>query len=127
MFRHLRGLRAQLLLWMILPLAVALIVLSLAGVVRHRQAMTTLVEERDKGLVVAQANQLAREIDRRAARLMQIALDLAEDDAALPNVVGSWENDFPAGLALVDEQARVLTSFGQAANWDGGTGADALR
>lgn len=56
--RLLRGVRAQLLLWTILPLAVVLIVLSLAGIARHRQAMTRLVEDRDRGITVAEANRL---------------------------------------------------------------------
>ena len=47
--RLLRGFRAQLLLWTILPLAVVLVALSLAGVTRHRQVMTRMVEDRDRG------------------------------------------------------------------------------
>src|SRR5512146_1816359 len=71
--RRLRGLRVQLLLWTILPLAVALIVLSLAGVFRHRQAMQQLVESRDRGLVLAESNSLARAIERRSALLSSSA------------------------------------------------------
>jgi hypothetical protein len=60
--RFLRGLRAQLLLWTILPLAIMLVALSLVGIARHRQAMTSLVEERDRGLTTAEANRLGREV-----------------------------------------------------------------
>ena len=56
-------------LWTILPLAIVLIALSLAGVTRHRQAMTRLVEDRDRGLATAEANRLGREIAQRTASL----------------------------------------------------------
>ena len=56
LLRRLRGLRAQLLLWMILPLAAALIVFSVAGITRHRQAMTDLVMDRDRSLTLASAD-----------------------------------------------------------------------
>src|SRR5512138_1733833 len=71
--RRLRGLRVQLLLWTILPLAMALIVLSLAGVFRHRQAMQQLVESRDQGLVLAEANSLGRAVERRSGLLSSAA------------------------------------------------------
>ena len=74
--RLLRGLRAQLLLWTILPLAVVLIVLSLAGVTRHRQAMTRLVEDRDRGVAAAEANRLGREIAQQVAVLARLAATL---------------------------------------------------
>ena len=74
--RLLRGLRAQLLLWTILPLAVVLVVLSLAGVARHRQAMTRLVEDRDRGLTTAEANRLGREIAQQIASLTRLAATL---------------------------------------------------
>ena len=73
MLRRLRGLRAQLLLWTIVPLAVVLIILSLVGVTRHRQAMSQLVEDRNRGLALAEANRLGREIDGRAALLLRRA------------------------------------------------------
>ena len=75
MLRRLRGLRAQLLLWTIVPLAVVLIILSLVGVTRHRQAMSQLVEDRNRGLALAEANRLGREIDGRAALLLRRATD----------------------------------------------------
>ena len=59
MLRRLRGLRAQLLLWTIVPLAVVLIILSLVGITRHRQAMSQLVEDRNRGLALAEANRWA--------------------------------------------------------------------
>ncbi len=71
--RRLRGLRVQLLLWTIFPLAIALTVLSLAGVFRHRQAMQQLVESRDRGLVLAEANSLGRAVERRSALLASAA------------------------------------------------------
>src|SRR5512136_1325027 len=74
--RLLRGLRAQLLLWTILPLAVVLVVLSLAGIARHRQVMTQLVQDRDRGVTVAEANRLGREIAQQVAVLTRLAATL---------------------------------------------------
>ena len=81
--RRLRGLRAQLLLWTIVPLAVVLIILSLVGITRHRLAMTQLVEDRNRGLALAEANRLGREIDGRAALLLRRVTERDSiDDAA---------------------------------------------
>ena len=111
----------QLLLWTILPLGVALIVLSFAGVFRHRQVMRHMVEDRDQSLVLAEANSLARAIERRTTLLTGAAGAL---DPASPNVpdlerlmtlAGIGPDD---GLALFDAQGRVtVQSPGGPTGW----------
>ncbi len=110
--RRLRGLRVQLLLWTILPLALVLIVLSLVSISRHRQAMTQLVEDRDRGLALAEANRLAREIDNRAAALSQSAA--ATDLPPLPPDLLEF---FPSGLALLKGDGRVVERLGVDHGW----------
>lgn len=125
--RQLRGLRVQFLLWMILPLAVVLIILSFASITRHRQAMTQLVEDRNKGLALAVANRLAREVEGRSARLAQAAagVDLAEA-AALEELAARLAQEFPAGLALLDAQGQVIAASPAAQAWAGSQEARVL-
>lgn len=130
--RRLRGLRAQLLLWTILPLAAVLVVLSLAGILRHRQAMTQLVKERDQGLALAEAGRLGREVERRISLLARAAAtpDLqraAPPDAALiANLFAGLAESYTGGLALLDGDGAVLAASPQAAAWAGRPLARAL-
>jgi signal transduction histidine kinase len=122
--RHLRGLRVQLLLWTILPLSIALIVLSFAGVFRHRQTMQHMVEDRDRGLVLAEANSVARSIERRAAQLATAAGTLnptpnlspgPNDMERLTTLLGP---DFGGALALVDTRNQALfIPAGEPGSW----------
>ena len=114
MLRQLRGLRVQLLLWTILPLAVVLVILSVAGVARHRQVMTQLVQDRDRGLTLAEANRLGREIDRRAALLARAAASL--DNERMVGQDAGLLDAYAGGLALLDASSQTLAST-EAAPW----------
>jgi signal transduction histidine kinase len=117
--RLLRGLRAQLLLWTILPLAVVLVALSLAGVTRHRQAMTRLVEDRDRGLAAAEANRLGREIAQQTASLTRLAASLPA--VTTPSIASSLLEDSTGGhrggLALLDARGALLAASPAAGAW----------
>lgn len=116
--RQLRGLRVQLLLWTIFPLTVVLIALSLFSISRHREAMTQLVEDRNRGLTLGEANRLSREIDSRAGALAQAAA--AVSGAARPGVQDfplSLAQQFPSGLSLMDKTGVVLDSTGIDHRW----------
>ena len=117
--RLLRGLRAQLLLWTILPLAAVLIVLSLAGVTRHRQAMTRLVEDRDRGVAAAEANRLGREIAQQVAVLARLAATLpaAELPATLSDQPLDAIGSFTGGLAWLDDQGALVAASPAATAW----------
>jgi hypothetical protein len=119
MLRRLRGLRAQLLLWTIVPLAVVLIILSLVGITRHRQAMSQLVEDRNRGLALAEANRLGREIDGRAALLLRRATD--HDDiaqgAGLTALADDLQDAYSDGLALFDAAGRPIAISDAAHSW----------
>lgn len=117
--RLVRGLRVQLLLWTILPLALVLVVLSVAGVTRHREAMTHLVEERDRGLATAEANRLGREITQQTAVLARLAAALPTGrtpdttSSLLEDMAGSARGD----LALLDAQGSLLGASPAATAW----------
>jgi signal transduction histidine kinase len=124
--RFLHGLPAQLLLWTILPLAVVLVALSLAGVTRHRQSMTRLVEDRDRGLATAEANRLGREIAQQTAALSRLAAEL---DAPLnPSSVTylAEQTDWSGGLALLDAKGARLAASPTATDWAGSDSASIL-
>ncbi len=106
--RRLRGLRVQLLLWTILPLAVVLIALSLASITRHRQAMTQLATDRDRGLTLAEANRLAHEIETKTAQLTRAAADGRLTQAGLGELAAGLQDSYPAGLALLDAAGRPV-------------------
>jgi signal transduction histidine kinase len=124
----LRGLPAQLLLWTILPLAVLLVALSLAGVTRHRQAMTRLVEDRDRGLTVAEANRLGREIAQQTASLVRLAATLPPVAApsAAPSLLKDQAGAGHGGLALLDARGALLAESLAAVDWAAGDTAAIL-
>ncbi len=66
LWQTLRSLRAQLLLWAILPLTLALIAVAFTGVYSHEQSMRHMVEERDLLLARAYAQQVAEELAAHA-------------------------------------------------------------
>ena len=113
MLRRLRGLRAQLLLWTIVPLAVVLIILSLVGITRHRQAMSQLVEDRNRGLALAEANRLGREIDGRAALLLRRATERGDiaHAAGLTALAADLQEAYSDGLALFDADGRPIAAL----------------
>ncbi|HEX9117124.1 MAG TPA: histidine kinase [Anaerolineae bacterium] len=117
-FRKLRGLRVQLLLWTILPLAIVLILLSFVGVYRHRQAMQQLVEQRDRGLVLASATMVASTVQSESALLATAAgmIPATADVALAPSgierehLIARLGDHYAQGLALFDGsgQAQAL-------------------
>ena len=114
--RRLRGLRVQLLLWTILPLAVVLVILSLAGITRHRQAMNQLVEDRNRGLASAEASRLAREIDGRAALLARRAAQAGAPDD-LNRLAADLQEAYAGGLAVLDGSGQLVAASGASAGW----------
>jgi hypothetical protein len=112
--RRLRGLSVQLLLWIILPLGIVLIVLSLLSITRHRDAMSQLIEDRNRGLALGEANRLAREIDARAAGLAEAG---ESAPASLSDLPPDLFARFTSGLALVSETGEVLDASGVLHPW----------
>ena len=67
----LRSLRAQLLLWVALPVAIAIFALSLSELRSHEQAMQHLLQERADNLVQAAAALVAMRLDDQRDLLLQ--------------------------------------------------------
>jgi len=125
--RALRGLRAQLMLWTILPLSLVLILISLAGVTRHRQAMTQLIEDRDRGLVTAEANRLGRDIVQRTSDISRIGAAVPSDTSILELVAFLDQADADdLGLALLDKNGELKGASPAAAPWASSQSAPVL-
>jgi len=69
----LRGLKAQIVLWTVLPLTLVLIGVAFTGVYSHERTMRVLVAERDRAVVLAAAGQVRDLVERRALALQAIA------------------------------------------------------
>ena len=106
-----------------MPLTVALVVLSLAGVFQHRRDMLQLVEQRDLSLAIAEATSVAQQVERRAVPLHSLAgqPDLQGDAAGLPAVLDRLYRPlaimYPAGLAVYGTDGSLLAASGQDADW----------
>lgn len=111
---RLRGLRVQLILWIIFPLAAVLIALSLWSITQHREAMTQLVEDRNRGLALGEANRLGREVEARAAVLAQAA---NANPASVSDLPPDLFARFPSGVALMSADGRVLDASGMGHGW----------
>lgn len=112
--RRLRGLRVQLLLWVIFPLAAVLIALSFWSITRHRVAMTQLVEDRNRGIALGEANRLAREVDARATALVQAGNGAPSSVSDLPADLFAR---FSSGVALISADGVVLDASGIGHAW----------
>ncbi len=111
----LRGLRIQILLWVILPFILLLIAFSLTGIRSHQESMRTLVAERDLGLARALAHDVANVLDRYRVPLAFLAqsLDLTSEETLLARLRAAHDQLGPAlALAVVDRAGHVRGAVG---------------
>ncbi|MGE5140073.1 MAG: HAMP domain-containing protein, partial [Rudaea sp.] len=106
----LRGLRTQILLWTILPLAIVLVGIAYLGVNNHLAAMRELVAERDAALARAAASEITQVLTDRAQELA--VLDPARPEA--------WDTkSFDGGIAAVDANNRIVDAVPSREAWSG--------
>jgi len=117
----LRGLSAQLLLLIVLPLTLLLIAVAFVGVNLHQRDMRALVGERDHRAVTLTAARLSAQMEDRFNRLRALA-DRAAAEAPERALLASGDllTDFDAGVVLYDAAGRVLAATPAAAR--GGRG-----
>lgn len=112
----LRSLRAQLLLWVALPVAVSLLAMSLTEVQGHERAMQQLVQERADSITQAAAALISSRLDQGKDSLVQLAADLAVTDtngdtwASILSSSFKTSSMFEAGLAIFDASGRQITA-----------------
>jgi len=120
-----RGLKAQIVLWMVLPLTLVLIGVAFTGVYSHEQAMRGLVQERDQALVVVSANRVRDLLNLRVTALEMLAAQEAfhhQDRAAqrdllaqagdlpAPGTQAQMRRLFVGNIVLVDKTGDLITS-----------------
>ncbi|MFQ6000889.1 MAG: ATP-binding protein [Anaerolineae bacterium] len=121
--RSWRGLRSQILLWVVLPLTILLLVLSFTGIYSHQRAMRALVEERDLALATLAAKGVAESLARCQTVLENIrdheALRHSEpiDHNQLLGELSSRLRIFDGGVALWGEDGELIAAEPDTAVW----------
>ena len=116
---HFNSLRVQLLIWVALPAAIVLLVISSAEIRGHERAMQQLAQERADGLAEAVAALVGARVDRGKDVLLQMAGDPAIRAMEEPfNVATSDErlpdsSLFSLGIAVLDLDGTTITNNGQ--------------
>lgn len=110
--RVLRGLRAQILIWTILPLIIFLIGISFTSIAIHQNSMRDMVVERDGQLARVAADRLARTLDSRVDLLR--SLRNAADTPTNPNTLLQHSDHlltaFDAGIAVMSDDGQIIAS-----------------
>ncbi len=107
--RRFRGLKFQIVLWMVLPLTLVLIGVAFTGVYSHEQAMRDLVQERDRALAVVSAGQVSELLEQRLSALATLAVEppfhhgQLDEQRDLLADAGNMAGLFAGDVVLLDE------------------------
>lgn len=116
MFRHWRSLRAQVLLWTVLPLTILLITVSLTGIGTHQASMRALAADDNAQLARTLASALAQQVDTYMVGLEAAASLIAHHagNEAMRDFHLDETSAVLGGIALValDAQGRPLAAAG---------------
>lgn len=118
-----RGLIPQIFVLVILPLTALLLAVTFGGLAIHRQAMRSLVGQRDERAVRAAASALTDQLNQRIAdiRLLATSASVAPSTQALSvilerdDVLGA---NFDGGLAFFSPNGQLVTSAGNTELWE---------
>lgn len=118
-----RGLRSQVLLWIVFPAGLLLLALSLISIYSHQQWMRTLVEERDLALATVAAQGVEERVARCQAALAGILDGEAignggeVDYSLLLQEMSAQLGVFNGGVALLDGGGELLAARPEATEW----------
>ncbi len=119
--RHLRSLRALVLLWILLPIVIFLLGLSLTDIYGHQQTLRAMIEDRDGALAHTAADRIADDLQHRTHLLKALADNSAFRQAA-PEVQAQMllplEADFPSGVVILDADGLVSAVSHGAEAWE---------
>ncbi len=106
------GLRAQVLLWTVLPLTILLIIFSVTGVQGHQAAMKSLASQENSRLVLALAQLIALEIENVALR-QDISTDQVPSSALnLQRWLSIDHAEAESAVVLLDQEGDILFQWG---------------
>src|SRR5215216_1618098 len=108
----LRGLRAQVLLWTVLPLTILLIIFSLSGVSSHQQSMQALAAEEHSRLVLALSELISTQLDNYALRNQTTHDQVPADALDLERILSVNHPNAISTVVLLDRDGRVLFGTG---------------
>lgn len=107
----LRGLRVQLLLWLVLPLTLVLVGVAITGISVHQSSMRRMVEELDARSARLAAVHLSDGLAARSAWLQLNALNPALPPENISRIF------FDGGLARFDASGQIVTASPSAEAW----------
>jgi two-component system sensor histidine kinase UhpB len=118
-----RGLIPQLFILVILPLTVLLLVVTFGGLALHRQAMRTLVGQRDERAAKAAASALSDQLNQQVEEVRLIAASAPANASpeALSSLLRKDEfllHSFDHGLAFFTPGGQQLASIGNVSGWE---------
>jgi signal transduction histidine kinase len=121
--RSWRGLRSQVLLWIVLPAGLLLLAFSVISIYSHQQWMKTLVEERDLALAMAAAQQVEdrlAECQEALGRILDhesISGGEPIDYSLLLQDLSAQLDVFNGGVALLDGRGELLAARPEDTDW----------
>lgn len=114
-----QGLTTQVVLWGIIPISLILILVSFGSLSLHRDAMRTMVGERDRRTVRSAAGALREQLNHRADTVQGLAIRL--EDGGDPNEVLSSAafllSDFDVGFSFYSTNGEGLAFSGDRETW----------
>ena len=119
-----RGLIPQIFVLIILPLAALLLIVTFGGVALHKQAMRSLVGQRDERAVNAAASALTEQLNQRISDIRMLATSASRNSSsqALTEILVKDDfllASFDDGLAFFSGDGQVLAATGKAEFWKG--------
>ncbi len=117
-----RGLIPQFFVLIILPLTALLLAITFGGLALHRQAMRTLVGQRDERAVKAAAHALTDQLDQRVVEI-QLLASMTPAGASPQALSDLLKNDdfllsgFDQGIAFMTADDQILAANGNVETW----------
>lgn len=108
----LHGLRAQVLLWTVLPATILFIVFSLTGVSSHINSMRSLAEEEHIRLVQALSRTISLQVDNYALRSQIPYVQVSADALQLGPLLQMSHPYSVSRILLLDNEGNILFSRG---------------
>lgn len=111
--RALRGLRAQVLVWTILPLTILLIILSLTGISSHQSSMRALAAEENTKLVMALAKSVSTQVENYRLRSQTLTGSISVDTLELNDLLDIEHSNITMTIGLINTSGDVLFGKGE--------------
>lgn len=106
------GLRAQVLLWTVLPLTILLIIFAFSGVNSHQSSMRALAVDENTRLIGALSRLIAAQVENYSLRQQITPDQVRASDLDLDSLLAVEHPNSTGTVALLDQDGSVLFSRG---------------